>query len=50
MQADIALWKQTSGPTALTDAERTMLKRNLGFSQPRNRWWPTTSFWRCTGS
>ena len=31
MQADIALWKQTSGPTALTDAERTMLKRNLGF-------------------
>ncbi len=31
MQADIALWKQTSGPTALTAAERTMLKRNLGF-------------------
>jgi len=31
MQADIALWKQTDGPTALTGAERTMLKRNLGF-------------------
>ena len=31
MQADIALWKQSSGPTALTDAERLMLQRNLGF-------------------
>ena len=28
MQADIALWKS---PTGLTDDERTMLKRNLGF-------------------
>ncbi len=28
MQADIALWKS---PTGLTDAERQMLKRNLGF-------------------
>ncbi|MDQ6657785.1 MAG: ribonucleotide-diphosphate reductase subunit beta [Actinomycetota bacterium] len=31
MQADIAMWRQTNGPTALTEAERTMLKRNLGF-------------------
>ncbi len=31
MQADIALWRQSSGPGALTDAERTMLLRNLGF-------------------
>ena len=31
MQADIALWKTTDGPTALTPAERLMLKRNLGF-------------------
>ncbi len=32
MQADIALWKsEGDGPNALTDAERTMLKRNLGF-------------------
>jgi len=28
MQADIALWKSTDG---LTESERTMLKRNLGF-------------------
>jgi ribonucleoside-diphosphate reductase beta chain len=31
MQADIALWRQTTGPTALTSAERLMIKRNLGF-------------------
>jgi ribonucleoside-diphosphate reductase beta chain len=32
MQADIALWKsEGDGPNALTTAERTMLKRNLGF-------------------
>ena len=33
MQADIAMWKNASSdaPTALTEAERTMLKRNLGF-------------------
>src|SRR3954468_13514842 len=33
MQADIAMWKNESsdGPTGLTQAERTMLKRNLGF-------------------
>jgi ribonucleoside-diphosphate reductase beta chain len=31
MQADIALWKQEDGPTALTAAERNMLLRNLGF-------------------
>nr|WP_322097891.1 ribonucleotide-diphosphate reductase subunit beta [Nakamurella alba] len=31
MQADIALWKSTDPATGLTDAERTMIKRNLGF-------------------
>ena len=31
MQADIALWKQRTGPAALTEAERSMLLRNLGF-------------------
>ncbi|GAA1997023.1 ribonucleotide-diphosphate reductase subunit beta [Nakamurella flavida] len=32
MQADIALWKAPAGsPGGLTEAERTMLKRNLGF-------------------
>ena len=31
MQADIALWKQSAGPAALTEAERSMLLRNLGF-------------------
>ena len=31
MQADISLWQQPAGPTGLTEAERTMLLRNLGF-------------------
>ncbi len=31
MQADISLWQQPPGPAGLTEAERTMLLRNLGF-------------------
>lgn len=31
MQADIALWKQEGGPGALSEAERLLIQRNLGF-------------------
>ena len=41
MQADIALWKSSEG---LTDDERRMIKRNLGFfAASESRWSPTTS-------
>lgn len=40
MQADIALWKSADG---LTDDERRMIKRNLGFSPHPSRLSPTTS-------
>ena len=40
MTRDIALWKD---PNGLTEDERRIVKRNLGFSSPPTRWRPTTS-------
>jgi ribonucleoside-diphosphate reductase beta chain len=37
MTADIALWKSEDG---LTEDERKIVKRNLGFSQPPIHWLP----------
>lgn len=50
MQADIAMWRQTDAPTALTESERTMLSAISASSPPQSPWWPTTSCLRYTGS
>ena len=42
-----ALWKD---PNGLTEDERRIVKRNLGFSSPPTRWPPTTSCWAPTAT
>lgn len=45
MTADIALWKN---PEGLTDDERRIVMRNLGFFSTADSWLPTTWCWPCT--
>ena len=47
MSRDIALWKD---PNGLTEDERTIIKRNLGFFQQPIRWWQTIWYWQFTGT
>jgi ribonucleoside-diphosphate reductase beta chain len=46
MTADIALWKSEGG---LTEDERTIVKRNLGFFQQQTHWLQITLFWLFIG-
>lgn len=45
MNADIALWKSKDG---LSEDERRIVMRNLGFFSTADSWSPTTWCWPCT--
>ena len=45
MNADIALWKSADG---LTEDERRIVMRNLGFFSTADSWWPITWCWPST--
>jgi hypothetical protein len=47
MTRDIATWKD---PNGLTEDERRIIKRNLGFLSPPTHWLPTTSCWAPTAT
>lgn len=47
MTRDIALWKD---PKGLTEDERRIIKRNLGFLSQQTPWPPTTSCWELTAT